>query len=72
VVSTEKSLLLLIEKWIAPTTAMPLRATRFGRTQSNQPRCIRVETLRPSGPLEMLFFQHDDGTWRVFPPEGEG
>ncbi|MGF6782088.1 hypothetical protein P3T21_007328 [Paraburkholderia sp. GAS334] len=69
--SAEKSVRLLIEKWLGPTPALPVRVTRFSRTRSNQRRYVRVEALRSAGSLEIFFFQHDDGTWRVFPPEGE-
>jgi hypothetical protein len=65
------SLRLLVEKWLGPTPAMPVRVTQFGRMPSNQRRYVRVEALRPAGTLAIYFFLHDDGTWRVFPPEVE-
>jgi hypothetical protein len=64
-----KSLRLLVEKWLTPISAAPIRVTRFGRTGSNRRRYVRVEALRPEGPVALFFFRHDDGTWRVFPPE---
>ncbi|MFP3566475.1 hypothetical protein [Paraburkholderia sp. SIMBA_030] len=64
----EKSLSTLVEKWLAPTPATPIRVTRFSRTHSNWRRYVRVEALRPQGTIALFFFQHDDGTWRVFPP----
>lgn len=67
----QRSLRLLIEKWLAPTTAIPIRITRFGRTRSNRRRYVSVEALHPTGPLEIFFFQHDDGSWCVFPPSNE-
>jgi hypothetical protein len=62
------SLRLLVEKWIAPTSARPARVARFSRMSSNQRRYVCVEALRPTGTLVIFFFRHDDGAWRVFPP----
>lgn len=67
----ERSLRLLVEKWLAPTSTTPVRVTQFSHTRSNHRRYVRVEVLRPTGPIGMFFFWHDDGTWRVFPPETE-
>ncbi|RDK01472.1 hypothetical protein DLM46_16750 [Paraburkholderia lacunae] len=67
--TAEKSLRLLVEKWLTPTSATPVRVTRFGRTASNGRRYVCVEALRPEGPVALFFFRHDDGSWRVFPPE---
>lgn len=65
---TEKtSLRSLVDKWLAPTPARPLRVTRFGRTASGV-RFVCVEVLRLAGPLTIAFFYHEDGVWRVFPP----
>ncbi|MGU7779198.1 hypothetical protein [Burkholderia sp. PU8-34] len=65
--STDRqSLRSLIDKWLAPTAAMPARVTRFSRITSNHQRCVYVETARQSGTLAIYFFRHDDG-WYVFP-----
>jgi hypothetical protein len=64
----QMSLRLLVDKWLAPTPAMPVRVTRFSRTNSNRRRYVRVEAMRPTGLLAILFFRHDDGSWCVFPP----
>ena len=69
--ASEKSLRLVVEKWFAPTPAMSVRVTGFGRTTSNQRRYVRIEALRPAGLLVIFFFQHDDGSWNVFPPIAE-
>lgn len=63
------SLRLLVEKWLAPGTATPVRVTRFGRTRLNRLRCVCVEAARSEGSIAIFFFQHQDGTWCVFPPE---
>ena len=67
----EKPLRSLIEKWLAPTPTMSVRLIEFGRTGSNRGRYVCVEASRLSGPLSIFFFRHDDGTWRVFPPDTE-
>jgi hypothetical protein len=67
----QRSLRLLVEKWLAPTPAMLVRVTRFSRTRSNQRRYVCVEASRPAGSLAIFFFRHDDGSWCVFPPATE-
>jgi hypothetical protein len=67
----EQSLRQLIEKWFAPTPSMPARVTQFGRMRESRQRFLRVESLHQSGPFTIFFFQHDDGSWCVFPPCGE-
>ncbi len=67
--AAEKSLRVLVEKWLAPTMATRLRVTRFARRHLNQGRYVRVEVLQPEGSVVIFFFQHHDGTWCVFPPE---
>jgi hypothetical protein len=67
--AAKKSLRFAVEKWLAPTLATPIRVTRFSRIRSAQRRYVCVETWRPEGPVSLFFFQHDDGAWRVFPPE---
>src|SRR5260370_24962193 len=67
--NAEKSLRLLVEKWLMPTSSTPIRVTRFGRTPPNGRRYVRVEALRLEGSVALYFFQHDDDTRRVVPPE---
>jgi hypothetical protein len=67
--SAETSLRLLVEKWLRPTSSTPIRVVRFGRSRLKGRRYVRVEVLRLEGPVALYFFQHDDGTWRVVPPE---
>ena len=65
----EKSLHWVVDKWLAPSPAMPAHVTQFSRTHSSQGRYVRVEASRPAGSLAIFFFRHDDGSWCVFPPE---
>jgi hypothetical protein len=66
--NAEKSLRVLVEKWLAPTLTTPIRVTRFSRTRANQ-RYVCVEVLRSGGSVTLFFFRHEDGTWCVFPPD---
>jgi hypothetical protein len=67
--SAEKSLHSLVEKWLAPISWASIRVTGFSRTRPNGSRYVCVEARRPEGSIALLFFRHEDGTWRVFPPD---
>jgi hypothetical protein len=47
---------------------MPARVIQVRNNRSEHQRFVRVEALRPTGLLSIIFFRHDDGTWNVFPP----
>ncbi|MFM0237069.1 hypothetical protein PQR10_13870 [Paraburkholderia phytofirmans] len=51
------------------TSVIPVRATRFSRTRSNQRRYVCVEALQARSTLAIYIFLHDDGMWCVFPPD---
>lgn len=70
-IASERSLRSLVEKWLGPTSAVPVRVTRFGHAASNQKQGVRIELLLPTGPAGLFFFRHRDGAWCVFPPEAE-
>jgi len=70
-ISAEKSLHWVVDKWLAPTPAMPARVIRRSRSGVHHRRYVCVEALRPEGLLSFFFFRHDDGSWNVFPPEAE-
>jgi hypothetical protein len=65
------SLRSVIEKWLSPNPAMPMRIAEFSRSPSNRRRYIRVELARSTDTLVLFFFRHDDGTWCVFPSEAQ-
>jgi hypothetical protein len=69
--AAEKSLRWIVDKWLAPTPAMPARVTRLCRAGSRRGCVVCVETSRPGGVLSIVFFRHDDGSWNVFPPMAE-
>jgi hypothetical protein len=58
-----------VEKWLAPTT--PVHVTAFGHSRQGGGRYVCVETRQAAGLHALFFFQHDDGYWNVFPPEGD-
>jgi hypothetical protein len=65
--SGEKSLRVLVEKWIGPGEAMTARVTTFSRTTSDRRRYVRVSAFWRGGCFSIVFFRHDDGSWNVFP-----
>ncbi|RDU98204.1 hypothetical protein DWV00_12820 [Trinickia dinghuensis] len=66
-----RRLRMMVEKWLAPTPATPVRVTRItSRDDSRQG--VRVEVDGPRGPISLHFFRHSDGAWQVFPPEHVG
>jgi hypothetical protein len=65
----ERSLRLLVQKWLALASAKPARVTRGNCSGREGGRYVSVEVHRPSGPLVILFFQAPDGTWSVVPPQ---
>ncbi|MBP0588514.1 hypothetical protein J8I87_02025 [Paraburkholderia sp. LEh10] len=67
----QQSLRELVEKWLSPTPATPLRVTQFSRTRDSNRRYVCVEVARPACSVAIMFFRHDDGSWRVFPPRRE-
>ncbi|MEX3786380.1 hypothetical protein [Paraburkholderia sp. BR14374] len=68
-IESETTLRSLVEKWLGPISATPLRITRSGRAQSNQGVYVHIELVLPGERVGLFFFRHSDGSWRVFPPE---
>ncbi|MEX3963111.1 hypothetical protein AB4Y42_12970 [Paraburkholderia sp. EG286B] len=64
---TEMTLHWAVEKWLAPTPAMPAHVVRVRHTRRDR-RCVCIEAVRPGGLLSIFFFRHDDGSWNVYPP----
>ena len=64
----ERSLRVLVEKWLGTEGAKCARVTRFNHSAQKKWRYVCVETQRPSGTFAIVFFRHDDGSWCVFPP----
>jgi hypothetical protein len=69
--TAKQSLRRQVDKWLAPTPAVPARVTRFSRMPLQRGRYVRIETVHPAGTLAIFFFRHDDGSWCVFPPDAE-
>jgi hypothetical protein len=58
-----------VDKWLAPTSAHPARVVRLCRSSVTGARYVCIESMHPNGPIAIIFFRHDDGTWNVFPPQ---
>ncbi|WP_244145359.1 hypothetical protein [Paraburkholderia mimosarum] len=69
--ASDTSLRAMVEKWLAPAAAVPVRVTRVASTHLRRMRCVKVEAQRAEGAVAILFFLHRDGAWRVFPPEAK-
>jgi hypothetical protein len=65
--SNRVSLRSLVDKWLAPTLSMPARVTQIGRVLATHGRYVRLEGCISTGPLTIVFFRHEDGSWCVFP-----
>ena len=61
----------LVDKWLAPSPAVPARVVRFSRMPLHRRRFVCVEAAHPTGTLAIFFFRHEDGSWCVFPPAVE-
>jgi hypothetical protein len=53
-----------IEKWFGPAQQASIRISRAACT----PRYAYVSVSHPSSPHVIVFFRHNDGSWRVYPP----
>jgi hypothetical protein len=67
--NAEKSLRLLVEKWLTISDSSSIRVTKFGRIHPRGVRYVCVEVARTKSSIKIFFFRHDDGSWCVFPPE---
>ena len=65
--SAEICLRSVVEKWFATA---PVRVTRFNWSGIVHSRSVRVEARASSKVFSIVFFKHEDGAWRVFPPDG--
>ena len=65
--SAEICLRSVVEKWFATA---PVRVTRFKWSGIVHSRSVRVEARASSKVFSIVFFKHEDGAWRVFPPDG--
>ncbi|EIM99968.1 hypothetical protein [Paraburkholderia hospita] len=59
-----------VEYWLSPSPAALVRVLRFKNRRRTNECFVKVTTSDSSRDAEMYFFRHDDGTWRVFPPNG--
>jgi hypothetical protein len=63
------SLLSIVNSWLISNGAIPTRITPFRTGDARHGSAVRVEASRATDVVEILFFRHEDGMWRVFPQE---
>ena len=64
-----RSLRRMVYIWLSPASWNRVRVPEFRNRPAIRECYVRVEVERSSSaPLEMFFFRHRDGGWRVFPP----
>ncbi len=61
----------LIAKWFGQGNASQLRITRL-HGPGLERGCIRPELANAGQPLAIVFFRHQAGCWRIFPPTRVG
>ena len=69
--TAKNSLREMVEHWLTPNLADELRVTEFRNRRAKRECYVCVETLTAAGPVALLFFRHQDGVWRIFPPSRE-
>ncbi|MCA8057419.1 hypothetical protein QZM30_34960 [Burkholderia orbicola] len=69
--SSEKSLRLMVERWLIPEPAGRVRVSRFRNSRVRRECYVCVEAFNATGRVAMFFFRHQDGAWRIFPPSPE-
>jgi len=67
-VAAEKSLRVLVNRWLGAASSHPVRVLLTQRSRSGRICSVCIEAQSPSGPVTLFFFRHDDGSWHVFPP----
>lgn len=65
------SLRLLVKHLLVSEFIAKVRVTRSRIRRSARARDAYVETFNVAGQVAMLFFRHQDGTWRPYPPGPE-
>ncbi|TCG02618.1 hypothetical protein BZM26_00410 [Paraburkholderia strydomiana] len=66
--SARRSLREVVESWLSPNRAIPVRVRLFRLSSLACGRYVRVEAKAATGLVAICFFRHEDGSWCVFPP----
>lgn len=66
--SSGRSLRLMVEHWLVGNSSKGVRVTAFRNRRSESECYVCVEAFRGTRPVAMFFFRHQDGTWRIYPP----
>ena len=56
-----------VDKWFSPSQRDQIRVTRFRQSTTGGQSGVIVRLLGATDTIELLFFRHGDGTWRLFP-----
>lgn len=64
--SQTTSLRFLVNDWFGKDENF--RVSRPVRSPERPWRAVRVEVMRSSAALAIIFFRHGDGSWCVYPP----
>lgn len=56
-----------IDKWFSPTQRAHIRVTRFRQNVLGGQTGVVVRLMSTTDSIELRFFRHGDGTWRLFP-----
>ena len=57
----------LLAKWFGPSDTPHLRITRV-HCPGLERGCVLAELATATRPLAIIFFRHQTGCWRLFPP----
>lgn len=66
--AVDRPLRLLVEKWFGESQDVGIRVFQFKREGLKERSHICTEASSADGLVRIVFFLHDDGIWRVFPP----
>ena len=69
--SPTSSLRLMAKRLLASEFAAKVGFTGFRRKRAARARNAYAGTFNVAGQVAMLFFRHQDGTWRPYPPSVE-
>lgn len=63
---SDRSLRGIVYDWLGRDETIQI--TRVARNRDMPWRAVKVEVTRSSGSFAVVFFRHNDGSWRVYPP----
>jgi hypothetical protein len=64
----KKTLRSMIDQWLPAEFVAQIHITRYRSRHPERECYVRVEAINRTGPVELYFFRHRDGSWRIYPP----